>query len=212
MIFVENDFYLNFKNAVKSNDEQSIKIIFIDQISKLVANNRGDIISLLEKVKIGTSDNPSNEEIVEKIVDKIKSNVKLRAGLAFLICENNEILYSTNKSNRIDSEVDNKENSSNSEKKSESADAVTFIAVSLAGITEKMSKEDLNEFKKEITTKTNVKAPNFSKKSYIKNNVDKPKNRSKKWIYIALGLGALGLTVLAYKKGWLSSKKIDTNL
>lgn len=209
MIFVENDFYLNFKNAVKSNDEQALKVIFVDQISTLIAKNRGDILSLLSKVDISVSDNPSNEEISEKIVKKIKGNAKLRAGLAFLICENNEILAASDKSNRS-VENENKEEQKDENTFSQTADAVTFVAVSLLGLVNEMNKNELDDFKNEIIRKANVKAPNFSSKSYINKDIKpKVKKNKNKWIYIGLGLALVGVGIYAYKKGWLSKKEVN---
>lgn len=92
MIYVENDFYSNFQGAVKSNDDQSLKTMFIDQLSGLIANHRGEVLELFQKAGVRTSKNPSNEEIVNLIILNIKINVKLRAGLSFLIAKNNDLL------------------------------------------------------------------------------------------------------------------------
>ena len=216
MIFVENDFYLNFKNAVKSNDETALRVIFIDQISNLLAKNRGDIISLFQKVGIKTSENPSNEELVNKIVENIKKSAKLRAGLSFLISKQNDLLVSSDKSERK-SESTKKDSESESEQSDvdyeKSADTVTFIATSLNAIAETLKNEKLNSFQKSLIEKTNVKAPNYSGKAY---ETKKPKNKtskkkSNKWIWIALGVTALGVTIYAYKKG-MFKKNIDVNV
>ena len=74
MIYVENDFYSNFQGAVKSNDDQSLKTIFIDQLSTLIAKHRGEVLELFQKSGVRTSTNPSNEEIVNLIIQNIKIN------------------------------------------------------------------------------------------------------------------------------------------
>jgi len=44
MIYVENDFYSNFQGAVKSNDDQSLRTMFVDQLSNIIAKHRGELL------------------------------------------------------------------------------------------------------------------------------------------------------------------------
>ncbi len=219
MIYVENDFYLNFKNAVKSNDEQALKVMFIDQISTLIAKQRGEILSLFQKSDIALSENPSNEQIVNKLVENIRKSAKLRAGVSFLISKNNDLLVTSDKSQRKTDVEDGEENGQ--EKDSEidyqqSADTVTFIATSLGAITENLKGDSLNVFKQELIKKTNSKAPNFSGEAYFENKTtkktSKKKNKNKKWLWIALGITAVGVGVYAYKKGVFKKSNVDINV
>jgi hypothetical protein len=142
MIYVENDFYSNFQGAIKSNDDQSLKVMVIDQISTLIAKHRGELLELFQKAGVRTSVNPSNEEIVNLIIENIKVNVKLRAGLSFLIAKNNDLLATAVKNTRKgDKKEKEKQEKINYE---ESADTVTYIANSINILMEDLKGESLN--------------------------------------------------------------------
>jgi len=201
MIYVENDFYSNFQGAVKSNDDQSLKTMFIDQLSGLIANHRGELLELFQKAGIRTSKNPSNEEIVNLIILNIKVNVKLRAGLSFLIAKNNDLLATSVKNTRSKGDKSNKEKEEkiNYEK---SADTVTYIANSLNVLMNDLKGKSLNSFKAKLQQQANNKAPNYSSQAYsnIEGESPKPKKKSNMWKWVLLAV-AVGGVYYAYKKG-----------
>lgn len=208
MIYVENDFYSNFQGAVKSNDDQSLKTIFIDQLSTLIAKHRGEVLELFQKSGVRTSTNPSNEEIVNLIIQNIKINVKLRAGLSFLIAKNNDLLATAVKSTRKEDKSDKeKQEKINYEK---SADTVTYIANSLNVLMNDLKGESLNSFKAKLQQQSNNKAPNFSAQAYskVEGETPKPKKKSNVWKWVVV-IAVVGGVYYAYKKG-MFSKKAET--
>ena len=209
MIYVENDFYSNFQGAVKSNDDQSLKTMFVDQLSNLIAKHRGELLELFQKAGVRTSKNPSNEEIVNLIIQNVKVNVKLRAGLSFLIAKNNDLLATSEKNNR------SKEDKSNKEKEKEinyekSADTVTYIANSLNVLMNDLKGKSLNTFKAKLQQQANNKAPNFSSQAYskVEGESPKPKKKSNMWKYLLVAV-AIGGVYYAYKKG-MFTKSAET--
>lgn len=211
MIYVENDFYSNFQGAVNSDDDIALVDMFIDQLSTLIAKNRGEVLSLYQKSGILTSNNPSNEEIVNALIQNIKTNVKLRAGLSFLIAKNNELLASSKKGERENDNKDPKGNPKNVNWE-KSADTVTYIANSLNNLIEDLNPESLNKFKKQLKIKSNVKAPNYSSQSYsnVDGNNDTGKKKKKRtWVWVLVGVAVAGGIYYAYKKGMFKKK---TNL
>lgn len=208
MIYVENDFYSNFQALVNSNDENALEQIFIDQISHIVAKQRGEILSLLKKVKIATSENPSNEEICNLIIQNLKTNVKLRAGISYIIAKNNDLLAVEKKNSRKKSE--NKSDKTNKQKSNweESADTVTFIASSLSDVANALKGNRLNNFLKDLKKQTNSKAPNYSSQSYSNADAETkpPAKKSNRWKWILAGVIVAGGIYYAYKKGYIGKK------
>lgn len=211
MIYVENDFYSNFQGAVNSSDEVTLKDMIIDQLSTLIAKNRGEVLELFQKSGVKTSPNPSNEEIVNLIIQNIKNNIKLRAGLSFLIAKKNELLATSVKTTRSEGEKKEKNNSDKIDYE-KSADTVTYIANSFNTLVQDLKGEKLTKFQQKLQKQTNAKAPNFSIQAYSKvegsEQTQTPKKKSKKWMWILLGVAVAGGVYYAYKKGMF--KKAET--
>lgn len=205
MIYVENDFYSNFQGAVKSSDDQALMVMVIDQLSTLIAKSRGDVLTLFQKAGVRTSVNPSNEEIVNLIIQNIKINVKLRAGLSYLIAKKNDLLATTDKKSRDKKEKESKEEKIDYNK---SADTVTYIANSISTLMNDLKGKSLNQFKAKLTNKTNIKAPNYSAQAYsnVEGDSNKKKPKSKKWLWIIGGVIVIGGIYYAYKKGMFNKK------
>ena len=97
MIYVDNDWYSNFNNSVKSNDDKNMASMLADAISTLISKLRPEVIDLVKKADIVIPNEPSNEQISDIIVQKIGSNDKLRVGIAYLIAKDKGILASSQK-------------------------------------------------------------------------------------------------------------------
>jgi hypothetical protein len=108
MIYVENDFYSNFNGAVKADDDTVVQSMMVDQISNLIAKRRGEVIQLFQKIGIKLSQNPSNEEISDRLVRSLKSSKKLQVGLAYLIAKDNNILGGTERKSNVDGALEQK--------------------------------------------------------------------------------------------------------
>lgn len=208
MIYIEQDFYSNFTNAIKSNDDSSIQSMLSDEISRLISS-RGDLLDLLKKININYSEQPTNEQLSEIITSNILNDNKLRVGIAYLISKNNGLLIKDKQ------ERENKDN-----KTDKKTDTVVFISTTI-GTFVQANKDKLNEFKEELIVKSNNKSPNYSKLSLNKkeelNKLENPKStkKSKTWLWITLGLIVIGgVSYLAYKKGWIKfgNQNVDPNL
>jgi hypothetical protein len=215
MIYVENDFYSNFNNAVKANDEPTIHNMLVDQISTLIARRRGEVIELYQKVGVPVSANPSNEELVNKLISNIKANQKLQAGIGYLITKENDLLVSATKQDRKSETGEQVKKPKKKSTPESTADTVTAIAGTLRIYVDALKGESLNKFKKELTDQSNVKAPNYSGKNF--SNADgsgtKSSNKAKKsrkWLWIGLGVAAVAtLAYVGHKKGWFKKESLE---
>lgn len=207
MIYVDNDFYSNFDNAVKANDDATIQNMMIDQFSTLIAKRRGEVIEMLQKVSVTVTANPTNEELVNKIVSNIRSNKKLQAGMAYLIAKENGILASAQKAaQRTKSEEkDSEEIEGESISTDSTSDTITAISSTIGLLAESLKEERANQFKTDLITQTNTKAPNFSAASQGTPAAKTPekKKKSKKLLWWGLGIAAVGgLIYYGNKQGW----------
>jgi hypothetical protein len=209
MIYIEQDFYSNFTNAVKSNDDNAIRSMLSDEVSRLISQ-RKDLTDLLKKINISYSESPTNEELSNTIINNISNDHKLRVGLAYLIAKNNDIVLP--KKNEREKEDENIEDS-----KKVKTDTVTSISTSISTFI-KSNKNNLDSFKDEIIEKSNNKAPNLSEFSIKKRDeikteeAPKDKKKSKTWLWVLLGLAVVGGGIyLAHKKGWISFGKGNSN-
>jgi len=209
MIYIEQDFYSNFTNAVKSNDDNAIRSMLSDEISRLISQ-RKDLTDLLKKININYSETPTNEELSNIIISNISNDHKLRVGLAYLIAKNNDIVLP--KKDEREKEDENIEDS-----KKVKTDTVTSISTSISTFI-KSNKNNLDSFKEEIIEKSNNKAPNLSEFSIkkrdeiMKEEAPKEEKKSKTWLWVLLGLAVVGGGIyLAHKKGWISFGKGNGN-
>jgi hypothetical protein len=209
MIYIEQDFYSNFTNAVKSNDDNAIRSMLSDEISRLISQ-RKDLTDLLKKININYSESPTNEELSNIIINNISNDHKLRVGLAYLIAKNNDIVLP--KKDEREKEDENIEDG-----KKVKTDTVTSISTSISTFI-KSNKNELDSFKQEIIEKSNNKAPNLSEFSIkkrdeiMKEEAPKEEKKSKTWLWVLLGLAVVGGGIyLAHKKGWISFGKGNGN-
>lgn len=215
MIYIEQDFYSNFNNAVKSNDDNALRNMLSDEISRLISE-RTQLTDLLKKLSIVITDKPTNEELSNVITNNISNDNKLRVGLAYLIAKNNDIVLAKN--NEKEEKEGEKENS-----KKANTDTVALISTSISAFIKSIGK-DMEDFKNEIILKSNNKAPNLSEfslskqeqllkeKQPTKKEEETEPKKSKKWLWILLGLAVVGGGIyLAHKKGWVKFGKGDSN-
>ena len=222
MIYVENDWYSNFNDSVKSNDERAMSSMLADAISTLIAERRAELQSLLSKADVVIVNEPSNEQLADAIVQNLNGNNKLRVGIAYLIAKDKGVLSPTNKKysravgmppSSIQKTGTTKTPSTKVKKKidwNKTADTVTAIANSITSITDTInqSKNGQNQFKNNIQNLSNNKAPDYSAGSNDGGvpNVPPPK-KSKKWLWIGVGVTILAVVgVVGYKKGWFGNK------
>ena len=215
MIYIEQDFYLNFTNAVKSNDDNALRNMLSDEISRLISE-RTQLTDLLKKLSIVITDKPTNEELSNVITSNITNDNKLRVGLAYLIAKNNDIVL------KKKTEKEEKEEKEENSKKA-NTDTVALISTSISAFIKSIGNK-INDFKDEIILKSNNKAPNLSEfslskqeqilkeKQPAKKEEEIEPKKSKKWLWILLGIAVVGGGIyLAHKKGWIKFGKGDSN-
>jgi hypothetical protein len=218
MIYIEQDFYLNFTNAVKSNDDNALRNMLSDEISRLISE-RTQLTDLLKKLSIVITDKPTNEELSNVITSNITNDNKLRVGLAYLIAKNNDIVL--NKKTEKQEKESKEEKEENSKKAN--TDTVALISTSISTLIKSIGK-NIEDFKNEIILKSNNKAPNLSEfslskqeqllkeKQPVKEEEEKTPKKNKKWLWILLGIAVVGGGIyLAHKKGWIKFGKGDGN-
>ena len=217
MIYLENDFYSNFNSMVESNDDVSLKSMFTDQISNLIAFKKDELISLFGKIGIKVSKKPTNKELSNIIATNIKGNKKLQIGLAYLIAEDNNILQQEMKKSRPnDDGLDSFDGTDATDVKTKpakpkksidwgkSADAVTSIAGSISVLADTLTQTKTGQFADDLNGQSNVKSPEeIAKEEESKKLEEAKKKRRRRNIIIGVVVIALGVTAfIGYKKGW----------
>lgn len=76
MIYANHDFAENFKSATGRKDEFMKEQIMIDEIAKVLINNKNDVINLLRKHGINATFNDSPERILELTLAQFSQNQK----------------------------------------------------------------------------------------------------------------------------------------
>lgn len=226
MIYLENDFYSNFNSMVESNDEISLKSMFIDQISNLIAYRKSDLVSLFNKVGIKVSDKPTNKELSDLISTNLKSNKKLQIGLAYLIAEDNNLMQQEIKKTRENEDLSfignkkgtetNKTDATKPKKPvdwNKGADAVTSIAGAISVLADTVTQTKTGGFSSDLNNQSNIKSPEeIAKEAESKKIEEAKKKRRKRNIIIGVVVIALGVTAfIGYKKGWFSKGQANPN-
>jgi len=214
MIYLENDFYSNFNSMVESNDDLSLKSMFIDQVSNLIAYKKDELINLFGKIGIKVSKKPTNKELSNIIANNIKGNKKLQIGLAYLIAEDNNLLQQEMKKSRPnDDGLDNFEGEKKSPAKpkkpvdwEKSADAVTSIAGAFSVLADTITQNKTGQFANDLNTQSNTKSPEeIAQEEESKKIEEAKKKKRKRNIIIGVVVIALGVTAfIGYKKGWFA--------
>jgi len=223
MIYLENDFYSNFNSMVDSNDDQSLKSMFIDQISNLIAYKKADLINLFGKIGIKVSKKPTNKELSNIIATNLKGNKKLQIGLAYLIAEDNNILQQEMKKSRPNEDgLDNFDGNKPTDKSTKtrkpidwnkSADAVTSIAGSISVLADTITQSKTGQFATDLNGQSNVKSPEqIAKEEEDKKLADAKAKRKRRTIIIGVVVLVLGVTAfIGYKKGWFGKGQANAN-
>ena len=85
MIYPKNSTYNIYSNAEGLTDKEFIKNVYIDEIATLIRDETIKIVKILRASKVPVSTNPSRRELINKLIDNVYVNAKLREQLALLI-------------------------------------------------------------------------------------------------------------------------------
>jgi hypothetical protein len=95
MIYAKHDFTSNFLNAVGNNDKGMLQDMIIDEVAKLIVEDKKDIVKLLRKEGINVSINDTQQVIANAITKEIANgNVKFTDKLSKMVA-----------SRRVDSKI-----------------------------------------------------------------------------------------------------------
>ena len=224
MIYLENDFYSNFNSMVESNDDVSLKSMFIDQLSNLIAYRKSDLVSLFNKVGIKVSNKPTNKELSNLVAKNLKSNKKLQIGLAYLIAEDNNLLQQEMKKSRANEDMsfegekkaDPKTSTPKTKKPidwNKGADAVTSIAGSISVLADTITQTKTGQLATDLNSQSNTKSPEEIAKEEEAKKLDEAKKKRRRR-NIIIGVVAVAVVVTAfigYKKGWFGKGEANPN-
>lgn len=89
MIYAEHDFTMNFCNAIGYSNDFMMRDILIDEVGRLIIENKADVVKLLRNNGINATVNDSPETIALYITNEIaKKNEAIVNGIAAMISRN----------------------------------------------------------------------------------------------------------------------------
>lgn len=189
MLYLKHDFYSNFNAGVNSGDNELLSDMIVNELSELIVYRHADLVKFLNKVGIKTKEKVSNEKLVDSILENLSKNVKLSKGLAFLICENNQV----NEKVRVVKGSDGKERKVAQNQRAAEKSEIDMVATGIVGIGDsfKYKPQLKKEFKLNLMTsiKTKTKAVG---------DLDRKHTEKKNGKYVLLGIVVIGLSVGAY--------------
>jgi hypothetical protein len=94
-----NDFCSEFNVCIEKGDYESADALISRELGTILANNKTNFVDLLNESGIPASINDTHIELVNKFVDNIPYNAKLRLGASLLVnSENQEVSFDGKKS------------------------------------------------------------------------------------------------------------------
>lgn len=96
MRYVKTNIAENFIAANGTKDKKTLNDLFIDQTSEVIAHHKIEFIKMLRDNGIAVGANPTYRELINKLVNGLETNKKLREGLADLIVKNQSVTSSMN--------------------------------------------------------------------------------------------------------------------
>ena len=85
-----NDFCSEFNVCIEKGDYATADALISREIGNILATNKRDFVDLLNESGIAASNGNTNIELVNKFVDNMPTNAKLRLGTALLINQENQ--------------------------------------------------------------------------------------------------------------------------
>lgn len=85
-----NDFCSEFNVCIEKGDYATADALISREIGNILATNKRDFVDLLNESGIAASNGNTNIELVNKFVDNMPTNAKLRLGTSLLINQENQ--------------------------------------------------------------------------------------------------------------------------
>lgn len=85
-------FYNGLASFIKQNDIDGANSIIMNEIGTILVHDRNDFITLLNASGIMAEEANTDTELIQKFINNIGSNEKLRIGTAFLVAHKNKTL------------------------------------------------------------------------------------------------------------------------
>lgn len=86
------DFYKKFTTYVKSNKNIEANKVLMQELGRIMTDNREDFTYMLKYSGIDVPENVSDVNLINLFVDNIHSNSRLKLGAAFLISHSNKMV------------------------------------------------------------------------------------------------------------------------
>lgn len=94
-----DDFCSEFNVCIEKGDYETADALISRELGASLANNKGNFVDLLNESGIPASTNDSHIELVNKFVDNVPYNAKLRLGASLLVnSQNQEVQFDGKKS------------------------------------------------------------------------------------------------------------------
>ena len=85
MIYATHNFGENFCNAIGASDDFMLNEMLIDELGRLVVENKRDVVDLLRKHSVNISVNDTKVKIANILAEYTGSDEKIRADVADMI-------------------------------------------------------------------------------------------------------------------------------
>lgn len=85
-------FYNDLASFVRENDVNSANSIIMNEIGTILVGDRDDFITLLNASGVFAEQSNSDPELIQKFINNLPSNEKLRIGTAYLVAHKNKTL------------------------------------------------------------------------------------------------------------------------
>lgn len=89
MIFAKHDFQKNYLNAINDNDREMTKDVIIDELAKLIVNNKTQIVKIMRTHGVQVSYSDNKKKISNVLTSEIGKNKELRNEISKLIVQYN---------------------------------------------------------------------------------------------------------------------------
>jgi hypothetical protein len=209
-----NDFCSEFNVCIEKGDYETANTLISKELGTILAQNKRDFVDLLTESGVPASNMDSNIFLIDKFVDNVPYNNKLRAGAALLVNQYNQELNFDGKKQINKDNVKNcyrvMSNQYNERKSYAGADPVTAIAGAVGSLADVSSTALKGQQQKrgaglEYAKQRDAQRADLMKTLAEKQKVEaESKSKMNKTLMIIggslLGLAVLGFTFYKLKK------------
>lgn len=174
-MYKQHDFYSNFNSISRSNDEVMKKELMMNELADAIINHRKKLLTVFAKSGIQIPQDPSDEQLVNAFLSNYDRNKQLVIGISYLIAHKNDTFSGA---------------------EGAPTDPIGAIATAVGKIAGTVGQGLANRGQKQqakqdlIQTILNKRNPQSAA----------PKKKDNTLLYVGIGVAALFVGILAYKK------------